>query len=139
MIHDPLRGLSEERIAAITRDYKAGQSIRYICSKFSMGQNRLTAILTKLKLKRPRSKTPIFWTGKAKRSIADVFLGAKKLTNTSTDAELDAAKNALRQRGYIVYDATVTDGPRSKGLVKVDHVRMTRDAVIALASRRMAA
>ena len=139
MTHDPLHGLTDERIAGIVRDYKAGQSIRYVCQTYRIGQNRLTAILAKLKVRRPRSKTPHFFTGKSKRSIADVFLGAKKIATTSEDPTLDAAKNALRQRGYIVYDATVTDGPRSKGLVKVNHVRMTREAVIAMASRRMAA
>lgn len=138
-MRDPTKGLDAERLEGITRDYKAGQSIRYICTHHRIGQQRFMAILAHLKLKRDRSKTPFFKTGKHKRTIADVFLGARRVEKPSEDPALDAAKTALRSRGYIVYDAVVTDGPKAKGLVKVDHVRMTRGEVIALASRRMAA
>jgi hypothetical protein len=37
-----------------------------------------------------------------------------------TKTELDAAKNVLRRRGYIVYDAEVTNGIAWRGWIKCD-------------------
>ncbi len=49
------------------------------------------------------------------------------------DRELEEAKTCLRRMGHIVYDAEVTDGMRCRDLVRVDHRRLTRQAVLDLA------
>ncbi len=49
------------------------------------------------------------------------------------DRELEEAKIFLRRLGHIVYDAEVTDGMRCRDLVRVDHRRLTRQAVLDLA------
>ena len=51
------------------------------------------------------------------------------------DLVLEQAKTDLRRTGRVVYDARVVDGARGRGLVKVDHRRLPRLAVIALAAR----
>ena len=50
------------------------------------------------------------------------------------DTELEAAKSVLRRKGRIVFDAEVIDGLRGRGLTKVDHRRLDRSAVIAMAA-----
>ncbi len=51
------------------------------------------------------------------------------------DAELEQAKTRLRARGHIVFNAELTDGARGRNLVRVDHRRLSRQAVLALAGR----
>lgn len=48
--------------------------------------------------------------------------------------ELESAKTALRRRGFVVYDAEVTGGPR--GYVSVDGKVVPRSEVIAMAMER---
>lgn len=47
--------------------------------------------------------------------------------------ELERAKTVLRRRGRIVFNAEVTDGPASRGLVKVDNLKLPARDVIAMA------
>ena len=47
--------------------------------------------------------------------------------------ELERAKTVLRRRGRIVFNAEVTDGPASRGLVKVDNLKLPAQDVIAMA------
>lgn len=51
------------------------------------------------------------------------------------DLVLEEAKTELRRTGRVVYDAEVVDGERGRGLVKVDHCRLPRLSVIALARK----
>jgi hypothetical protein len=50
------------------------------------------------------------------------------------DPDLEAAKEILRRKGRVVFAAEVVDGRRSRGLVKVDHLRLDRVDVIAMAA-----
>lgn len=54
---------------------------------------------------------------------------------TKADDVLEAAKTVLRRKGYITYNAEVTDGLRGRGLTRVDHRRLDRDAVLAMAAK----
>jgi hypothetical protein len=49
------------------------------------------------------------------------------------DKELEHAKTVLRRRGCVVFDAEIRDGRKGRGLVRVDHRRLKRGAVLALA------
>ena len=137
---DPTTGLSKPRVDGICKAYMAGKPTREICATFEIGRDRLGRILDHCKIvRRTRGFHIMQARNNGKRSLAEVFFGAKKLAPVSDDTELESAKLRLRQRGMIVYDATVTDGAKAKGWIKVDHIRMTRDEVIALANRRYAA
>lgn len=67
------------------------------------------------------------------RKHGSFFLKPKHPQNAATPSELDRAKTALRQTGRIVFDATVTDGPAGRGLIKVDSKNMTPAEVLSLA------
>ena len=56
-----------------------------------------------------------------------------ELRPCSEDPELEQAKSRLRRKGHIVFDAWITDGMRGRDLVRVDHRRLTRQAVLDLA------
>lgn len=48
--------------------------------------------------------------------------------------DLEKAKTKIRQRGYIVYNASVTDGPRAGDMIKIDGRYFTPDQVISRAA-----
>lgn len=139
---DPLKGLGDERLAIIVKDYlNPDLSISDIALRHSIGKDRVAAI-AKAKGLRLRDRNSHIAMNRAKRkrkrTIAQVFMGIET-PKPVEDPLLEAAKTALRQRGCIVYDATVTDGARAKGLIKVDGMRLTRAQVVAMATQRRAA
>lgn len=138
---DPLRNMAPARIKAICADYiTPNLSVSEIAIRHRIGKDRIAAIIRAKGIKeRARGYHSIRIRKKAKRSIAEVFLGAKRVETHTQDDELERAKLILRQRRYVVYDATVTDGAKAKGYIRCDHKLMTRDEVIALALGRKAA
>ncbi len=50
-----------------------------------------------------------------------------------TKTELDAAKTVLRRRGFVVFDAEVTDGRQWRGFVRCDHRTLTPSRIIEMA------
>jgi len=51
------------------------------------------------------------------------------------DPALEAAKTILRRKGCIVFDCEVTEGKRGRGLIRVDHRRLKRADVLAMAAK----
>jgi hypothetical protein len=68
---------------------------------------------------------------KHKRSFAKVFLGRDDPKVPPT--KLDEAKNALRRRGCIVFDATVTEGSAGEGLIRCDRRVVTPEQLLEMA------
>lgn len=144
MVHiykDPCKGVGDERLAAIVKDYKnLDLSLSDIAMRYRIGKDRITQI-AKAKGLRMRNRDTFMATLRSKRkkrTIAQVFMGVQT-PKESADPQLEAAKTVLRQRGCIVYDATVTDGSAAKDFVKCDGKRFTREQIIRLASMRRAA
>lgn len=132
---NPLGGLSQERIAAIARDYQtAALTVRDIIARHHIGKERLIAIVRVLKIEeraRRRGGRPTVGGG----NMARVFLGAAKAgAPAHGDDAVERAKRILRQRGCIVFDATVTDGSRGAGLIRVDGRRLTRAELLEAAA-----
>lgn len=139
---DPLRNMPPARIKAICADYmNPNLSVSDIAMRHRIGKDRIAAIIRAKNIKeRARGYHSIRIRKKTKRlSIAQVFLGAATKPVETQDDELERAKMVLRQRRYVVFDATVTHGSAGKGFIKCDHRLMTRDELIAFAFGRKAA
>lgn len=50
-----------------------------------------------------------------------------------TKTDLDAAKTVLRRKGFVVYDAEITEGKAWRGFIRCDHRTLTPDRVIEMA------
>lgn len=79
----------------------------------------------------PLRKTWRHPKNKGPRSFAKVFLGQEDPKVPST--ALDEAKNVLRRRGCIVFDATVTDGEAGHGLIRCDQRTVTPEQLLEMA------
>ena len=129
-----LAGFSEERQKQIVRDYKnLTLTTDEVMRRHKIGSERLMLILDKFKV--PRRGPRAF--GRFKRTAAQVFLGMQKAKATAKSDTLEQAKLALRRRGCIVYDADVTEGPKARGLIRVDNKRLTHAEVIQAAAVRV--
>lgn len=69
---------------------------------------------------------------KGPRDFAKVFLGRDDPKVPTT--ELDEAKNVLRRRGFIVFDATVTEGEEGQGFIRCDQRRLTPAEIMQMAT-----
>ena len=128
VIADPFRRIPEARVAAIIRDYRNDTlTVDEVTRRHRIGTGRLNAILDARKVPR-RGRRPY---GKSK---APKGAKAPQPADGRDDA-LEHAKRFLRSRGMVVYDASVSEGARGKGLVRVDNRRLTRDEVIALVAK----
>lgn len=124
-IADPFRRIPEARVVAIIRDYRNETlTVDEVTRRHRIGTDRLNAILDARKVPR-RGRRPYKAPKVAK---------AAQPADGRDDA-LEHAKRFLRSRGMVVYDASISEGARGKGLVRVDNRRLTRDEVIALAAR----
>lgn len=126
---DPLRGLSAQQIESICRDYENRQlTTRQVALNNKIGKDRLLGVIQAKGLE-PRGER---WHLNFRRSRGRV---AASCETRDVDDALEAAKRALRRRGVVVYDATVTDGAKGRGLIRVDNKRMTRAEVLLVAER----
>lgn len=124
---DPLRGLSEKQIESICRDYQNRQlTTREVAANNKIGKDRLLGIVQAKGLE-PRGER---WHLNYRRNRGRV---SALCSQQNMDDALENAKMILRRRGAIVYDATVTDGAKGKGLIRVDNKRMTRADVLLAA------
>ena len=124
-----LRGIDEDRQRAIVRDYQnLTMTSDDVMRKHRIGSERLRMILDKFKI--PRRKPSEIARGK--RNMAQVFLGMQRTGDVKSDA-LEAAKQTLRKRGCVVYDAEINEGAKGRGLIRVDNKRLTPAEVIAAA------
>lgn len=108
-----------------------------------------TPFLAQFALERLREEGLIDWTIHRKgRGLGKVRVVTVRATGESTrlpqtgkcvcrsrDDVLEQAKTVLRRKGCIVFAAEVTDGDGGRGLTRVDHRRLQRDAVLALAAK----
>lgn len=126
---DPLRGLSEKQIESICRDYANRQlTTREVAANNKIGKDRLLGVIQAKGIE-PRGER---WHLNYRRSRGRV---SELCAPQNVDDALESAKTALRRRGVIVYDATVTDGAKGAGLIRVDGRRMTRADVLFAAAR----
>lgn len=51
------------------------------------------------------------------------------------DDQIELAKRILRRRGWIVFNAEVTGGPKSRGLYRVDGQLWARDQLLEAAAK----
>ncbi len=61
-------------------------------------------------------------------------LSPKSRTPSKILTELDAAKTVLRRKGFIVYDAEITEGRQWRGFVKCDQHIYAPDRILAMAA-----
>lgn len=129
-----LNGFDKDRQRQIVRDYKnLTLTADEVMRKHKIGSARLVLILDKFRV--PRRGPRAF--GQAKRTAAQVFLGMQRTKSAIKSEALEQAKLALRKRGCIVYDADVTEGPKARGLIRVDNRRLTPAEVIQAAAVRV--
>lgn len=120
--------LTQEQIDAVIRDYRTPTlSLRDIIRRNTIGKDRIMAIIRANKIPMRGRHSPTFiFKNKPKKVEPHAIL---------SDTALERAKTALRQRGYIVFAAEVTDGPRGKGYFRCDGKLFTRQQVMEAAAR----
>ncbi len=138
MIRDnPREGLSREQIAAMCADYMnlSTQSVRSIAKMHKINADRMRAVL-RLEgcVLRGKDFGLTQSRQRVKRSLGYVFQGVTptRLFKGGNPA-IEAAKTKLRKRGFVVYDATVTDGRTGKGFIYCDKEKITPQELLARA------
>lgn len=135
---DPRAACTPEQIKEMCRLYVSSfRPVRVIARQFQISQDRLFAIL---KIENVRLRGRAFAITGARRrlgkqrTIASVFCGMAKDELVRGPSDLENAKTRLRQRGCVVFDATVTDGSKGRGFVKCDGRNFTPAEIIQRAA-----
>jgi hypothetical protein len=125
-----VRELSPAEIADLVQAYTGTTTpVRALSRRFKIAEERLYVILREAKV--PLRGRAFATKNTNGRTIAKVFCGQDGPKPPPT--ELDNAKNVLRRRGCIVYDATVVEGRAGQGFIRCDTKRLTPAQVMEMA------
>ncbi len=133
---DPRQGLQQNKIKAMCHDYMTmtTTAVRQIAKQHSINCDRLRSIV-RMEGCTMRGKDFALSQSRrrVKRSQENVFHGVPTTSLKGGTPEIEAAKTKLRRRGFVVYDATVTDGRTGKGFIYCDKEKITPQELLARA------
>lgn len=134
----PERNLSKAEIEEITSIYLADEiSVRKIAVDFGVNHKSIRGLCRRLNLPkrtvgwRPASVMLRVNAAKNKPPATKVNWGYQKPVQMApSQSPLERAKDVLRRKGYVVFEPWRFDTSAVKGIVHVDHLRLTAEQVI---------